>query len=142
MQRWRTTLSGHREGGISYLDRLAEAALPPNCNIKNYAKGLVLALKKLAEEDQLEQEMLDDAADAEAKMEDIRRTTSQAAAGEICTAATGLNPIPLPSLPSVPAFDFNLLPDILYPWVADMAERARYAPDFSSLWRAWWVLAV
>ena len=121
------------EGGISHLHGLAKAALPPDCNIENYIKGLVFALKKLTEEERLEQEMLEDAADAEAEMEKIRRNAAQARGSDDRRGHPWPDPIPLPALPSVPAFDLNLLPDILYPWVADMAERARYAPDFSAV---------
>lgn len=40
-------------------------------------------------------------------------------------------PTPLPNaLPPVQAFSFNLLPDALRPWVADIAERMQCPPDF------------
>jgi len=42
-------------------------------------------------------------------------------------------PLPLPTLPIVPAFDLRLLPDKFGPWVADAAERARFAPDFAAV---------
>ena len=42
-------------------------------------------------------------------------------------------PSPLPTLPRVPAFDLRLLPDKFAPWVADAAERARFAPDFAAV---------
>ena len=42
-------------------------------------------------------------------------------------------PLPLPTLPKVLAFDLRLLPDKFAPWVADAAERARFAPDFAAV---------
>ncbi len=42
-------------------------------------------------------------------------------------------PIPLPTLPIVPVFDMSLLPDKLAAWVADAADRARFAPDFPAV---------
>ena len=43
-------------------------------------------------------------------------------------------PMPLPdALPSVVAFDFDLLPDALRPWVQDIAERVQCPPDFPAV---------
>ena len=42
-----------------------------------------------------------------------------------------LEPVPLPiGLPSVPPFDFALLPDALRPWAQDICERVQCPPDF------------
>jgi hypothetical protein len=43
------------------------------------------------------------------------------------------DPIALPTLPQVQPFDLRLLPDKFAPWVADAAERARFAPDFPAV---------
>ena len=41
------------------------------------------------------------------------------------------DPRPLPpELPPVPAFDLELLPDSLRPWIADVCERVQCPPDF------------
>jgi putative DNA primase/helicase len=39
-------------------------------------------------------------------------------------------PIPLPSLPPVAPFDFDMLPDALTPWARDISERLQCPPDF------------
>jgi len=45
--------------------------------------------------------------------------------------ANYVEPQPLPSgLPTVAAFDFELLPDRLRPWVEDICERVQCPPDF------------
>ena len=44
------------------------------------------------------------------------------------------DPLPLPdSLPPVTAFDFDLLPDTLRPWIEDIAERVQCPPDFPAV---------
>lgn len=43
-------------------------------------------------------------------------------------------PMPLPNaLPAVQAFDFDLLPDSLRPWIEDIAERVQCPPDFPAV---------
>ena len=43
-------------------------------------------------------------------------------------------PLPLPNaLPAVQAFDFDLLPDSLRPWIEDIAERVQCPPDFPAV---------
>ncbi len=44
------------------------------------------------------------------------------------------DPIPLPDdLPPVPAFNLDLLPEALRPWVADIAERMQISPDIPAI---------
>ena len=44
------------------------------------------------------------------------------------------DPLPLPeALPPVAAFDFDLLPDALRPWIQDIAERVQCPPDFPAV---------
>lgn len=44
------------------------------------------------------------------------------------------DPMPLPdALPPVKAFDFDLLPDALRPWIQDIAERVQCPPDFPAV---------
>jgi putative DNA primase/helicase len=44
------------------------------------------------------------------------------------------DPIPLPNaLPPVAPFDFDLLPDALRPWIADIANRMQCPPDFPAV---------
>lgn len=40
------------------------------------------------------------------------------------------DPEPLPTLPPVPPFDFELLPEAFKEWVKDVSERMQVAPDF------------
>ena len=43
-------------------------------------------------------------------------------------------PLPMPNaLPPVMAFDFDLLPDALRPWIEDIAERVQCPPDFPAV---------
>jgi putative DNA primase/helicase len=58
-------------------------------------------------------------------MGDVPPDTVDAPAGD-----SWPDPLPLPKLPGVEGFDLRLLPDKFAPWVADAAERARFAPDF------------
>lgn len=39
-------------------------------------------------------------------------------------------PIPLPGLPAVAPFDYDMLPDALSPWARDISERLQCPPDF------------
>jgi hypothetical protein len=39
-------------------------------------------------------------------------------------------PLPLPDLPAVAPFDYDLLPESFKPWVRDIAERLQCPPDF------------
>ncbi len=39
-------------------------------------------------------------------------------------------PVPLPDLPAVAPFDYDLLPESFKPWVSDIAERLQCPPDF------------
>lgn len=43
------------------------------------------------------------------------------------------DPQPLPNAPPVQAFDFDLLPDSLRPWIEDIAERVQCPPDFPAV---------
>ena len=45
----------------------------------------------------------------------------------------GVTPEPLPSLPSVLAFDYDYLPDVLRSYVKDISERMQCPPDFASV---------
>ena len=45
----------------------------------------------------------------------------------------GDGPIPLPGLPEPMAFDMELLPAVLRPWIADIAERLQCPPDLLSV---------
>lgn len=42
-------------------------------------------------------------------------------------------PKPLPTLPAVPTFPMAILPEVLAPWVEDLADRARYPADFAAV---------
>jgi len=42
-------------------------------------------------------------------------------------------PAPLPSLPSVAPFDYELLPDALRDWIQDISENMQSPPDFSAV---------
>ena len=42
-------------------------------------------------------------------------------------------PEPLPALPDVAPFDFDLLPNSLRPWIEDIAERVQCPPDFPAV---------
>ena len=42
-------------------------------------------------------------------------------------------PVPLPDLPPVSPFDFDLLPDKLTPWVKDISERLQCPPDYVAI---------
>ena len=54
-----------------------------------------------------------------------------ATAGELCDWP---DPMPLPdALPPVSAFDFDLLPKTLRPWIQDIAERVQCPPDFPAV---------
>jgi putative DNA primase/helicase len=49
-------------------------------------------------------------------------------------AAAWPDPLPLPSgLPPVMPFDFDLLPEALRPWIADVANRVQCPPDFPAV---------
>lgn len=54
-----------------------------------------------------------------------------------CAVAAGdddwSEPEPLPALPEVAAFDFDLLPASLRPWIQDIAERVQCPPDFPAI---------
>lgn len=43
------------------------------------------------------------------------------------------DPLPLPTLPAVPAFPMDILPECLRRWVGDLSDRTRYAPDFPAV---------
>jgi putative DNA primase/helicase len=43
------------------------------------------------------------------------------------------DPSPLPTLPAVPAFPLEILPDALQGWAADLSDRTRYPLDFISV---------
>ena len=51
-----------------------------------------------------------------------------------------IRPLP-PARPAPPAFDYELLPDALRPWVRDVAERIQCPPDFCAV-TALWALGV
>ena len=54
-----------------------------------------------------------------------------ATAGDLCDWP---DPMPLPdALPPVSAFDFDLLPKTLRPWIQDIAERVQCPPDFPAV---------
>lgn len=48
-------------------------------------------------------------------------------------AAPACAPHPLPELPSVASFGFDLLPDAFRPWIEDISERLQCPPDFPAL---------
>ena len=63
------------EVGAGYLDWLAKEAMPNlQGDVKQYLKAAIADWRKLTEQECLEQEKLADAQDAEAKLEEIRRT--------------------------------------------------------------------
>lgn len=79
---------------------------------------------------------------AEAVKEAINRAEIPAIrthqAGVDVAAANDLDawpePLPMPdALPPVMAFDFDLLPDALRPWIEDIAERVQCPPDFPAV---------
>lgn len=41
--------------------------------------------------------------------------------------------MPLPSLPPVPHFPMEILPEVLRAWIGDLSDRTRYAPDFPAV---------
>jgi putative DNA primase/helicase len=58
-------------------------------------------------------------------------TAKPATAGDESDGQSWPDPQPLPAgLPPVPAFDYELLPASLRPWVADAAERMQCPPDY------------
>lgn len=61
-----------------------------------------------------------------------RQEDSQGSAHE-AEATPWPDPLPLPVLPEVPPFPLEILPESLRGWVADLAERTRYAPDFPAV---------
>ncbi|MDY6830985.1 MAG: YfjI family protein, partial [Thermodesulfobacteriota bacterium] len=63
-------------------------------------------------------------------LEAVRAAIDKAAEPEACRAADR-EPEPLPDeLLPVAAFDFDLLPDALRPWAADICDRMQCPPDF------------
>ena len=70
-----------------------------------------------------------DISDLRTRAETEAEGTSRSEAGAALWAA----PIPLPTLPDVPAFDLNLLPDKFAPWIDDIASTARFSPDFAAV---------
>lgn len=44
-----------------------------------------------------------------------------------------VTPQPLPSLPAVPDFPLQLLPNDLVAWIGDAADRAKFRPDFAAV---------
>lgn len=60
--------------------------------------------------------------------------TLRLAKGNLLYATEWPEPKPLPdALPPVAAFDYDLLPEALRPWVQDIAERVQCPPDFPAV---------
>ena len=58
---------------------------------------------------------------------------TEGASGSEAGAARWAAPVPLPTLPGVPAFDLQLLPDKFAPWIDDISSTARFSPDFAAV---------
>jgi hypothetical protein len=73
---------------------------------------------------------------AEKDGSDFARTAADAAKARQSADQGGdewPEPLSLPSLPPVPAFSMDLLPDAFAAWVADAADRACFPPDFAAV---------
>lgn len=65
---------------------------------------------------------------------DLQRLAHPDADPTVSETSLWPEPVPLPGgLAAVKAFDFDLLPDTLRPWVEDIADRMQLAPDYIAI---------
>jgi hypothetical protein len=60
-------------------------------------------------------------------------TLANVVAAQLKDESTDQLPIPLPTMPSVPSFPTEVLPDSMRGWIEDAADVARFPPEYAAV---------